>query len=87
MIGVVCDVYRLLKGFIWGSELILRLRYKFGVIWSVLGSGKRRGKTQNSGLAKERRGARFLLRENGPLTRWAPRRIRAAPRLKANFRT
>ena len=58
----------------------MRLRYKFGVIWSDLGSGKRRGKTQNSGLAKERRGAvlarrgaRLFLGMMGSLNCMAPR--------------
>ena len=62
-------------------ELVLGLRKEFGVIWSELGSGKTQKKTQNSGLAKERRGVRPFLGKTSSLTCWA------APRLKANFRT
>ena len=66
--------------FIKDLELVLGLRYKFGVIWSDLGSGKTQGKTQVSGLAKERRsavlarrGARLFLGRASSLTCWAPR--------------
>ena len=74
-------IYRLWYGLFGGFELVLGLRYKFGMIWSDLGSGKTQGKTQKSGFAKERRGpvlgrrgARLILGRASSLTCWAPRR-------------
>ena len=56
-----------------GFELVLGLRYEFGMVWNDLGSGKTQGKTQKSGFAKERRGARLFLGRASSLTCWAPR--------------
>ena len=56
-----------MEWFIWSLELVLGLGCEFGLIWECFGSRKCKGKTQISGFAKERRGARLHQEEGKPL--------------------